>query len=307
VIKYWPEFGKHGKDNVTVKILVGHEAGLAALDEPITWEIQQDWRKMSTLFENQVPYWPPGYHALTFGWLCEQLVRRVDPQHRSLGQFLQEEIAKPFNIDFFIGIPREELYRMARLAPPSIWDVIIRLDDWPFVEMLLTHLFKKKPLLHKVMGNPEWFTGKQGGFIGNNPDFQEVEIPAVNGVGTARALARLFCLLDGSELLSKNTVDKITKPVTFDQEDNVIGMNLTTGWGFLFTKNPDGHYRTGHPGYGGQNAKFDPHEHLAYAYLRSNVAPDMFEYTRTFRNLQNALYQSTKALKAKVDIQGVQR
>ena len=76
------------------------QAGLVGLDRPITKEAVRDWRQMSKLFEEQVPNWPPGtdvgYHAMTFGSLCDQLVRRTDPQHRSLGRFFQDEIAKPF-------------------------------------------------------------------------------------------------------------------------------------------------------------------------------------------------------------------
>jgi len=277
---------------------------LAALDETVTWEVLRDWKKMSKLFENQVPNWPPGrrvgYHALTFGWLCEQLVRRADPQHRSLGKFFQDEIAKPLNIDFFVGIPREELYRVARMTVPTLWDVIIRLDDWSFVQLFLMQLRRgNNPLADKVLANPNWLDTSGGRFQFNNPDIQELEVPGANGIGTARALARLFCLLDGSELLSRNTVKKITQPVLVDQTDQVFGMNVTSGWGFMFTKSPEGHYQIGHPGYGGQNAKYDPQEHLAFAYLRSNMAPDMLEWTRTMRNLQKAVYESIKGLKSK--------
>jgi CubicO group peptidase (beta-lactamase class C family) len=113
VTKYWPEFGKHGKDNVTIAMLMSHQAGLAAIDKALTYgklhytvcvyckyelcaEDIADADKLSAIFENQKPNWPPGtatgYHALTHGWLAAQLVRRIDPQKRTLGQFFQEEI-----------------------------------------------------------------------------------------------------------------------------------------------------------------------------------------------------------------------
>jgi CubicO group peptidase (beta-lactamase class C family) len=113
VTDYWLEFGAHGKANVTVEMLVSHQAGLAAIDKPITIGLctlfalrctgnLDDIRspaRLSKLFEEQKPNWPPGrafgYHALTYGWLLDQLVRRTDPKHRSLSQYYAEELLAP--------------------------------------------------------------------------------------------------------------------------------------------------------------------------------------------------------------------
>jgi len=304
VIKYWPEFGKHGKANVTVKWLVSHQAGLAALDGKVTLEAVRNWRLMSKLFEDQVPNWPPGtdagYHALTHGWLCDQLVRRVDPQHRSLGKYFQDEIAKPFGIDFYIGLPRDQLYRVSRMTVATFWDLVKRLDDWPYVEFLAKFTFRRQnPFMAKIMNNPDWLISDNTYFKFNNPDLHEIEMPAANGMGTARALARLYCLLDGTELVSKTTLNKISQPIIVGQEDRVVGLNISWGWGFMHTLNNQGQWQIGHPGYGGQNAKYDPQERVAIAYIRNNMAPDMGEMTRTFRNLQHATFESIRAQKSK--------
>ncbi|PIO76532.1 beta-lactamase [Teladorsagia circumcincta] len=148
VTKYWPEFGKHGKENVTVRWLLGHRAGLAYTDEKIAFEIANDWKAIAKVFENQIPNWPPGteigYHAITYGWLVDQIVRRTDPKHRSIGVYFKEEIADkysearknlsnsslsistliPLDLDFHIGLPRCESSRVSRLTPPSSWNFV---------------------------------------------------------------------------------------------------------------------------------------------------------------------------------------
>jgi hypothetical protein len=98
VAKYWPEFGQNGKADITVEDLLNHRAGLVALDEPLTLEDARNPARISAIIEAQTPNWEPGtqsgYHAITFGWLVDQLVRRVDPKRRSLAQFIREEITQ---------------------------------------------------------------------------------------------------------------------------------------------------------------------------------------------------------------------
>lgn len=121
VTKYWPEFGQNGKEKVTIRMLASHQvlrkcavlriitglafdlqAGLAILDEPITFDLVRDWRKMSAALEKQKPNWElgtaAGYHGFTHGWIIDQVLRRVDTEKRSLGQFFREEVAIPYSI-----------------------------------------------------------------------------------------------------------------------------------------------------------------------------------------------------------------
>lgn len=101
LVEFWPEFGQHGKENVTVEWVLTHRAALAWIEHEISYEDALDHRRMARIFEEQTPNWPPGtatgYHALTYGWLVEQIVRRVDPQHRGLGHFFRDEIALPYS------------------------------------------------------------------------------------------------------------------------------------------------------------------------------------------------------------------
>ena len=111
VARYWPEFAQNGKAAITVRQLLGHEAGLVWLDETLRIEQLRDLDGVARLLARQKPAWPPGtrhgYHAMTIGLYMQELIRRVDPAHRTLGRFFQEEIAEPLGLDFYIGLPPE--------------------------------------------------------------------------------------------------------------------------------------------------------------------------------------------------------
>src|SRR6476661_9252537 len=111
VCTYWPEFGQRGKDKITVRQLLAHQAGLFAFDEPVDRSVVADLDKLADVLARQSPAWEPGmrqaYHAVSIGFYEGELLRRVDPQHRSLGQFFQEEIATPLELDFHIRVPEE--------------------------------------------------------------------------------------------------------------------------------------------------------------------------------------------------------
>ena len=121
VARYWPEFAQAGKEAVTVRQLVSHEAGLVWLDEKLTREDLRDFDGVARVLARQKPAWPPGtrhgYHAMTIGLYMQELVRRIDAEHRTLGRFFQEEIARTLGVDFFIGLPAEIPSR--RLATPG--------------------------------------------------------------------------------------------------------------------------------------------------------------------------------------------
>jgi len=293
VTKYWPEFGHNGKENITVKMLASHEAALVVIDEPITFDVIRDWTKMSAAFEKQKPNWEigtgAGYHAMTFGWLIDQLVRRVDHKNRSLGEFFREEVAQPYNLDFYIGLPLELEYRVARIIQPRIRDVLAHLTEGDFLKKMYSlHGHPADSHLRRLQKNPDWLS--LGASFYNNPEFHSVEIGAANGIGTARALAQLFCLVDSGKILNKTLVDEIIKPVLIGQVDHVMHFNLTWGWGFIHSKNLDGSYQMGHPGFGGQNVKYDPHYGLSMGYVRNGLSPD-FDDSWSFTALQNAVYE----------------
>ncbi|CAF4563727.1 unnamed protein product, partial [Didymodactylos carnosus] len=107
VTKYWPEYGQEGKENTTVADIMSHRAGLPHLGNSFTLDDILNWQTMTDALEKQQPLWKPGtahgYHAVTFGWLAGELVRRVDPEKRTLRQFIRDEITKPTNTEFYIG------------------------------------------------------------------------------------------------------------------------------------------------------------------------------------------------------------
>src|SRR5678809_19606 len=119
VATYWREFAQHGKEKITVRQLLAHQAGLFAFDEPVDRRVVADLDHLAVVLARQKPAWKPGtrqaYHALTLGFYEGELLRRIDPQHRSLGQFFQDEIATPLGLDVFIRLPED--VPDARLAP----------------------------------------------------------------------------------------------------------------------------------------------------------------------------------------------
>ena len=124
VATYWPEFAQQGKETITVRQLLAHQAGLFAFDEPVDRSVVADLDRLAVVLARQKPAWEPGtrqaYHALTLGFYEGELMRRVDPRHRSLGQFFQDEIASPLGEDVYIRLPEEiPNARLATLSPPS--------------------------------------------------------------------------------------------------------------------------------------------------------------------------------------------
>src|SRR5688500_1379910 len=111
IVTYWPEFAQHGKEKITVRQLLAHQAGLFAFDEPVDRSVVADLDRLAVVLARQNPAWEPGtrqaYHAITLGFYEGELLRRVDPQHRSLGQFFQDEIATPLGLDLYIRLPEE--------------------------------------------------------------------------------------------------------------------------------------------------------------------------------------------------------
>ncbi|HEX2344488.1 MAG TPA: serine hydrolase domain-containing protein [Vicinamibacterales bacterium] len=124
VCTYWPEFAQQGKERITVRQLLSHQAGLYVLDQPLNRSLVADLDRLAVVLARQKPAWEPGtrqaYHAITIGFYENELLRRIDPQHRSLGQFFQDEIASPLGLDFYIRLPEDiPNSRLAPIAPPT--------------------------------------------------------------------------------------------------------------------------------------------------------------------------------------------
>ncbi|KIH53981.1 beta-lactamase [Ancylostoma duodenale] len=209
---YWPEFAQHGKENITIDWLMSHRAGLAALDEPISREDAKDFEKMAYVLAKQKPNWEPGtksgYHAITYGWIVDQIVRRADPKGRSVGQFFKEEVADKYGIDFHIGLPSSEEHTVSRLSMPSTAHLLKEIIHDPRVLIVLGILHLRPPtsIARKVRENPQWFKLEQDVNTFNDPELHGMEQVAALGITKARDLARLFSLMLDGKLFRKLSV-----------------------------------------------------------------------------------------------------
>lgn len=266
VARYWPEFAAAGKGDATVRDLLAHRACLPAIREMLPPESLYDWKAMTAALAAEAPWWEPGtrlaYHPMTFGWLVGEVVRRAS--ERSLGRYLREEIAGPFEIDFHVGLGDDELARCAditTLEPPDGLDLSAGPGD------------PERSLAMLAFLNPMG-TGDH-----NSERHRRAEIPAINGHGTARGLARLYGglaaggALDGATLLSPGAVAALSHEEASGVEAT-LGMTARLGPGFQlsdatpggvrFTADPRGF---GHSGAGGSVAFADPGLRLGFAYV----------------------------------------
>src|SRR6185436_11950952 len=129
VATYWPEFAQNGKESITIRQLLAHQAGLFAFDEPVDRDVIADPDRLARIMERQWPAWPPGerqaYHAITLGFYEGEIIRRVDPAHRTLGRVFDDEIARPLDIDVYLRVPASlPDSRLAPLEPPGTWEML---------------------------------------------------------------------------------------------------------------------------------------------------------------------------------------
>ena len=225
VSDYWPDFASAGKGDILVRHLVSHQAGLPAVEPPPWGQEALDPVEMAARLAHQPALWPPGtgitYHALTFGWLCDALIREVDG--RSAGRFFAEEIATPLGLDAWIGLPATAEGRVATMMRAPDYEVTFGdVDDG--TRELLTRIYAGGGIV-----------GER--FVVNDPDFLHAEIAGVNGVAAARSMARLYgCLarngvIDGVRLLSPETVGLASVPLAAGL-DRLTGKPLAFSTGF---------------------------------------------------------------------------
>jgi len=300
VARYWPEFAQNGKADITIRQLLGHEAGLVFLDETPRVEAMRDLDAIARLLARQKPAWPPGtrhgYHAMTIGLYLQELIRRADPAHRTLGRFFQEEIAKPLQIEFYIGLPPEVPgERLARLKAFTPWRALRALPSTPH-ELVLRVLWPwslaRKSMLFADL-DP------------NDRRYLEVEVPAGNGVGTARSIARAYSAFaeGGGELgITPATFGSLTAPPEFARPmDEVLGVPSWYSLGYL-RPGPELGFGTsprafGTPGAGGSFAFADPDARLGYAYVMNKMDFYMFDDPRE-KPLRDAVHRAIKRLSA---------
>ncbi|XP_072175170.1 beta-lactamase domain-containing protein 2-like [Diadema setosum] len=308
VTLYWPEFAQKGKEKVTVKDMMEHKAGLAVSAPPgLSLDLLQDVAKAGELMARTGPQWEydghtHGYHGFTFGPLANELLRRVDPQHRTLGQFFKEEIAEPFGIDFHIGLPFESNHRVARLLVDRRPMFLQFLDSiqTPDGRQTILHMINSNAI-GNMMSNANEMEDLG---VFNDPAYRAIELPSVNGIGSAAGLAKLYGIISSGgidpvtnrTLLSKERIDDF---LNFEPPsvDRTLGIPLSFSRGMIkIDKFVDGVTMFGHPGAGGQHGCADPGHQVGFAYLSSTMLPYLLGEDPRSNQLVQSLYRCVQKL-----------
>ncbi len=265
VATWWPEFAQAGKGDIPLRWVLSHEAGLAAVTGEVTMDDVLGWEGVVEAIAAQAPVWEPGtvhgYHARSYGWIVGEVVRRATG--RTLGRYFADEVAGPLDLDFFIGLPEGELGRVARLYPPVIE---------PEAAEVMDAFLGPDTLLGQVLRGPSGLFNYDD--MWNRPDVLAAEMPSSNGVGTARAIAKLYASLigevDGVRLLAPGTVARATH-VQVSGPDHVIGLPMSFGLGFMTPPSAGGAGAFGHDGAGGSLGMADPAGEWALGYVMNQM------------------------------------
>ncbi|HET9158280.1 MAG TPA: serine hydrolase domain-containing protein [Myxococcaceae bacterium] len=293
VSAYWPEFAQAGKERITVRQLLAHQAGLFALDAHVDSSIVTDPDRLAALLARQKPAWEAGtrqaYHGITLGFYESELLRRVDPAHRTLGQFFQQELADPLGLDFYIRLPEEiPDSRLAPLQRTGMARAVFTLPPLFFLSTLNPH-----SRVRRCLWGSELPTQTARVYARN------LEIPAGGGVGTARAAARAYSeFATGGKVLGlrEETLRELMAPARPPERgfrDACLKVEIPFSLGFAKPgrRNPFGHPSSfGAPGSGGSFAFADPHAQLGYAYFPNRMGTSL-EDPRDIA-LRTAVYRS---------------
>lgn len=303
VATYWPQFAQQGKENITLRQLLSHQAGLCIIDDPLDAKILADPDLLASATARQKPAWEPGtkhgYHGISLGWYQGELVRRVDPLHRSLGRFFQEEIAGPLGLEFYIGLPPGVPdSRIASIEAYHPLRMIFHINEmpWPLVKAY----FNPKSLTSRSFSNPRL---ESPGCL-NRPPYRSVEMPAANGIGQVRGIARAYSVFatGGKDLnIGKETMKELTMPATPPSSgwhDEVLLIDTSYSLGFmkpLHSFQFGGGSSFGTPGAGGSFGFADPDKQVGYAYAMTRMGFHIFDDPRE-KALRDALYRCLERL-----------
>jgi CubicO group peptidase (beta-lactamase class C family) len=295
VCAYWPEFAQQGKASITVRQLLAHQAGLFAISEPVDRTTIADLDRLAVVLARQKPAWEPGtrqaYHGLTLGFYEGELLRRIDPRHRSLGQFFQDEIASPLGLDVYLRLPDTiPNTRLATLAPPGRVRMLV---DFP-LRFTLEAMNPRSNIYRALAINP----GTAVYLDDQRVYARNLEVPSGNAVGTARAIARAYSVFatGGHELgVRKETLDLLSAPAIPPAGgfyDECLKTEVQFSLGFM-KPSPvwpfGGPTAFGSPGAGGALGFADPSAGIGYAYVTSQMGTTLTGDPRDVA-LREALY-----------------
>jgi CubicO group peptidase (beta-lactamase class C family) len=295
VATYWPEFAAAGKERLPVRWLLSHRAGLAAVRPLLPGETLYDWDAMTAALAAETPWWTPGdghgYHAVTFGWLVGEVVRRITGE--SLGTYFRRTFAEPLGMDFHIGLPDAEHARAGDMSSIPLPD-----PDADGVALANVILSDPEGLAARAFLNPPSMADGPNGAA-----WRRAEIPGANGHGDARGLARIYGALanggsiDGVHVLGPESIARCHADQAHGP-DRVLGVSTRFGLGFMLSQPAErgGAFGPsprafGHPGAGGSLGFADPDRHVGFGYVMNRMGPEILLDPRTIR-LIDAVYAS---------------
>lgn len=302
VADIWPDFAQAGKGEVTVRQLLGHQAGLCALNPSATLADIADPERLSRILAAQKPAWPPGtrhgYHAITLGFFQSELIRRTDPAGRTLGRYLRDEIAGPLGLDLCIGLPDDvSRDRIAYVHNWKRWESAFHVNVMPPAFVLLSlNPFGLAARTVRVPSDVATFDGAY-----NRPDVQAVEMPSTNGQGTARSVAQVYgdAATGGAALgLTAETVEElraIPPPPSGGLKDKLTNAEVIYSLGLCKPISPHFAFGSsdkafGTPGFGGSFGCADPDTGTGFAYVMNRHGFHLYSDPRELA-LRQALFR----------------
>jgi CubicO group peptidase (beta-lactamase class C family) len=290
VAEFWPEFGQANKDKITVEQLLSHQAGLCALDQRVD---VLDYNAVIRGLEAQAPFWPPGtahgYHARTFGFLLDELIRRISG--KTLSKYWEENFARPLELDFWIGLPEKENSRVATIYAAKS-------GKPPEPAQFYGDLVTPGTLARKTFTSPY---GLNAISKMNDPHLRAQSIVSFGGIGSASALAKFYSVLanggglNGQTFFSQEIIEWMTTTLS-DGIDRVFQIPTAFSAGFMkdsrdAARRMFGPFATsfGHPGAGGSHAFADPENKIAFAYVMNQMEQSVLPNEKSLR-LVDAVY-----------------
>lgn len=283
VTHYWREFGNNGKEDITIRQLLAHQAGLCALDQLTINQIADlHTANITSQLATLKPEWDPGithgYHTWTIGWFIGEIIARVDPKKRTIGEFFHEEIARPLNAEFYIGLPNHisnnRLSKVQGINSPI--HLLFHLHEIP--KSLFFAFLNPNSLTSRSMVDSKKLVANENF---NRRDMLSIEFPSGNGVGNVRSMARIYSEFStkGEVLkLSEKTINELMNPATppsrgwYDQVNRTeIGYSLGFWKPIKSRMFGSSLHSFGHPGAGGSFCFADPNYGVGYAYAMNKI------------------------------------
>jgi len=295
--EFWPEFAQAGKESITLAQLLSHQAGLAALDRKVD---VLDYAAVIDALEKQEPNWPPGsahgYHPRTFGFLLDELVRRISGT--TLSDYWRKTFAGPLGLDLWIGLPEKENARVATMYAPKI-------GKPPEPEQFYKDVATRGIFAHKVFTSP---SGLNAVSEMNKPEIRAKPFVSFGGIGSANSLAKFYAMLangggiEDRQFFSEKTIGWMTTTLT-DGIDRVFQIPTAFSAGFMKDSEQSERKRFGrstqlpvrlgsfgHPGAGGSNAFADPENKISFAYVMNQMEQSVLPNENSLR-LVDGIYE----------------